>query len=332
VAKIYGINSHDANINFRLTVPVLLHLAGIHNYWSLPILTVLAICSILVTSCILAYRITGDRVCACFIVLNVSATYVGSFGFIWYYDAIAICQLTLASLPGMSWWGRGILIFTASFTDERAFVASIFLMAGSFFFSGNRQNIFTRFRNPNFLAIVAGMLCYGIVRLTLVKYAGLSQVTGGIGPGTLLSNFRFLHAAIWFSLEGGWLFYLLAIGVLFIRRQFLEGTTLVLASLCFLGFALMIGDVLRSTIYIFPLLFICLNVVRQNETLPVFRIYCLLAFLISALGGNYNVYLEKITWFQPLLIHWLQSGAHVLYEWVYPLLPHTMPHTVDNAP
>jgi hypothetical protein len=53
--------------------------------------------------------------------------------------------------------------------------------------------------------------------------------------------------------------------------------------------------------------------------------------LISALGGNYNVYLEKITWFQPLLIHWLQSGVHVLYECVYPLLPHTMSHTVDNG-
>jgi hypothetical protein len=325
VTKIYGINSHDANINFRLTVPVLLHLAGIHNHWSLPILTILAICSILVTSCILAYHITGDRVCACFIALNVSATYVGSFGFIWYYDAIAICQLALACLPRMPWWGRGILVFTASFTDERAWVASSLLLVGSFFLSGNQQNIFTRIRNPNFLAVAGGMLSYGLVRLALVKYAGLSQVTGGNGPGNWVVNCSYLHAAIWFSLEGGWLFYLLAVGALFLRRQFWEGTTLVFASLCFLGFALMIGDVLRSTIYIFPLLFICLNVVRQNETLPVFRIYCLLAFLISALGGNYNVYLGKITWFQPLLIHWLQTGLRTAYVWVYHLLPHTMP-------
>jgi hypothetical protein len=226
----------------------------------------------------------------------------------------------------MPWWGRGILVFTASFTDERALVASSLLLFDNFFLSGNQQNIFTRIRNPNFLAVAGGGLAYGLVRLALVKYAGLSQVTGGIGPGTLVSNFSYLHAPIWFSLEGGWLFYLLAVGVLFIRRQVWEGTTLVFASLCFLGFALMIGDVLRSTIYIFPLLFICLNVVRQNEALPVFRIYCLLAFLISALGGNYNVYLGKITWFQPLLIHWLQTGLHAVYVWVYPLLPHTMPN------
>src|ERR1700728_2116799 len=40
VAKVYGLNSHEANTNFRLTVPVLFHLAGIHGFWSLPILTV----------------------------------------------------------------------------------------------------------------------------------------------------------------------------------------------------------------------------------------------------------------------------------------------------
>ena len=325
VTKIYGLNSHDANINFRLTVPVLLHLAGIHHRWSLPILTVLAIGSILIISCLVAQRITQDRVCALFIALNVSATYVGSFGFIWYYDAIAICQLALASLPGMTWWGRGILVFTASFTDERAFVASGLLLAGNFFFSRDESKLFTRFRNPNFLAIAGGMLAYGLGRLALMKYAGLSSPTGGTGPGFFVSNFDFLHPSVWFSLEGGWLFYLLAVGVLFARRKLLEGAALVLASLCFLGFALMIGDVLRSTVYVFPLLFICLKVVCQKETLPTLRIYCLLAFLISALGGNYNVYLSKIVWTKPLVILWLQSGTRILYEWVYPLLPHTMP-------
>ena len=324
--KIYGLNSHESALNFRLTVPVLLYLAGIHNHWSLPILTILAICSILLTSCIIAHRITGDRVCACFIALNVSATYVGSFGLIFCYDAIAIAQLALVGLPGLAWWCRGMLVFTASFTDERAFVASTLLLVGSFFFSGNQQSFSARIHNPSFLAIAGGMLAYGLARLALMKFVGLSSPTQGAGPGALVSNLTLLHPGVWFSLEGGWLFFLLTVGVLFAHRQFLTVTILVLVSLGYLGFAFMIGDLLRSTVYIFPLLFICLKVVRQNETLPTYRIFCLLAFLISALGGNYNVFLHKITWFQPLVVHWLQTGLTVLYEWVYPMLPHTMPY------
>ena len=332
VGRLYGLNSHDANINFRLTVPVLLHVAGIRAHWVLPVLTVLAICTILIASCFVAERITGDRVCAAFIALNVSATYVGSFSFIWYYDAIAIAQLTLACLPGMQWWLRALLVFTAAFTDERAWAASGLLLAGGLIFAGGSGDFFSRLRRPGLLAIGAGMAAYAVGRLALMKLAGLSSPTGGNGPGMLIHNFNFLHPAVWYSLEGGWLFYLLAVFTLLVRRDFWPGATLVLVSLGFLGFALMIGDVLRSTIYIFPLLFICLNVVRQHEALPVLRIYCLLAFLISALGGNYNVYLAKITWFQPLAIHWLQGGAQFLYEKAYALLPHTMATPVDGAP
>ena len=325
VTKIYALNSHDSNMNFRLTVPVILHVLGIHWRWTLPLLTIAATCLILVLSCMAACRLTGDRVCGCFIALNVAATYVGSFNFIAYYDAIAICQLALAGLPGMPWWGRGLLVFTASFTDERAFVASGLLLVASFFLSGQRTTWLARLRNPDFLAVGFAMFAYGVARLALIKFGGLSQVTGATGPGALVGNFIFLHPSVWFSLEGGWLLFLLAMGVLFARGQFFEGATFVLATLFYLAFALMIGDVMRSTVFIFPMLFICLKILQQNEPLPGLRIYCLLAFLISAIGGNYNVYVGKITWFQPLLIHWIQAGAGVIYDWIYPLLPHTMP-------
>jgi hypothetical protein len=331
LAKISPLNSHDANINFRLTVPVFFHLTGIHSRWGPPVLTVLAVCSILLTACFFVFQLTGDRVSACFLALNVAATYAGSFGFIEYYDAIALSQLALACLPKMPWWGRGLLVFTAAFTDERALVAGLLVLVGAFFFSGGAPTLLARLRNPDWLAVAGGMAAYLAVRLVLMKYAGLSSPTGGTGPGRLLINFDFLHPGIWYSLEGGWLFYALAVGVLFWHRQLLAGSALVLASLGFLVFAFMIGDLMRSTIYIFPLLFVCVKIVRQNESLPLFRTYCLLAFLISAVGGNYNVYLEKITWFQPLVVHWLHLAVQVLYDWIYPLLPHTMPHAVPAA-
>lgn len=325
VAKVSGLNSHESALNFRLTVPVLLYLLGVHSHWSLPILTILAICTILLVSCLLAYRITGDRVCACFITMNVSATYIGSFGLIFCYDAIAIVQLAAACLPSLAWWARGLLVFTASFTDERAFVASGILLIWFFVFGGSRQGILAKLRNPDFLAAGAGMIAYGLGRLALMKFAGISSPTQGCGPGELFKNLSFLHPAVWFALEGGWLFYLLAVGILFAHRQRLGAMAIIAGSLASLGFAFMIGDLLRSVVYIFPLLFMCIQIVRQNESLQVFRTYCLFAFLISALGGNYNVFLGRITWFEPLLIHWFQTGFGVFYDWIYPYLPHTMP-------
>lgn len=327
VGKLYGGNSHDANLNFRLTVPVILHVLGIHQPLVLPCLTVFAICLILVASCLVAYQLTQDRVCACLIALNVSATYVGSFGFIWYYDAIAISQMALAMLPRMVWWLRGILVFTAAFTDERAFVASGLLLAAYLFLPvPGVVGLIARLRQSGFAAVAAAMGLYGVARLCLMKFAGLSSPTGGNGPGMLVNqNFNYLHAAIWFALEGGWLLFGLALIALVINKERLAAAGLILAALGFLGFTLMIGDVLRSTIYIFPLLFVSLTVLSRNESIPNLRTYCLIAFLLSALAGNYNVYLGKITWFQPLIVHGLQVAGQAIYGAIYHFLPHTMP-------
>jgi hypothetical protein len=326
ITKLYNLNSHDANTNFRLTVPVILHLLGIHSYWSLPLLTVAAVCGILFISCLAGYQLTGDRVCGCFLAMNVAATYVGSFAFIGYYDEIAICQLALAALPNLAWWARGVLVFTASFTDERAFVASSLLLVAFFFIYGSFNTWKARLRNPHFLAVLGGMVAYGIVRLVLMKVAGLSSPTGGNGPGTMVNEtLYYLHTVVWFSLEGGWLLYALAIAILFARSEFLTATSLLVASMAVLGLALMVSDTLRSTVYIFPMLFISLLLVSRNETVSMVRVYCFLAFLISAVSGNYNVYLNKITWFEPLTIHWVQSFLQMLYLHFYNLLPHTMP-------
>jgi hypothetical protein len=62
VAKLYAVNSHESNTNFRLTVPVVLHVLGIRTYWSLPFLTISAICLIILVSCTAGFQFTGDRV------------------------------------------------------------------------------------------------------------------------------------------------------------------------------------------------------------------------------------------------------------------------------
>ena len=326
VTKIYPVNSHDANINFRLTVPVLMHVLGIHNHAALPIVMVLAICGTLIISCLTAFQLTRDRVCACFIALNVAATYVGSFGFIWYFDAFAIFLLALATVPSLPWWLRAIVVFAASFTDERAFVASGFLLVSAFFLPISNDGWLAKLRKPNFLGVMAALVMYLAIRMYLGRLAGLHSPTGGTGPGAFVHHLQDLgHAAVWFALEGGWLLYGLAILALLANKEYISATVFLLITLGFLSFGLMIGDVLRSTVYIFPLVLISLAILSQYETSVKLRSYCLVAFLISAVGGNYNVYLEKITWFQPLAIHGLELLAQAAYSAIYSLLPHSMP-------
>ena len=326
VAKISGVNSHDANLNFRLTVPVILHVLGIRTPLALPFLTIVAISLILVISCMIAHQLTRDRVCACLIALNVSATYVGSYAFICYYDAIAICQVALAALPSVPCWLRGLLVFTASFTDERAFVVSSLFLVACFFQPALGFGIVKRLRQPDFLCISAAMVAYWAGRLSLMKFAGLASPTGGVGISYLLYNMtNFLHPAVWYAFEGGWLLYGLALIVLLANKEYNFGLWLIITTLGLLTLYLMIGDVLRSTIYIFPLLFISLAIVSRNEALPQLRHYCLLAFLISALGGNYNVFLSKITWFQPLAVHELHRLGEAVYQSIYDYLPHSLP-------
>src|SRR6185312_5056727 len=112
--------------------------------------------------------------------------------------AIAICQLLIAMLPGMHWSVRGLLVFTAAFTDERAFVAAPLLLFADT--APRPENIWKRLTQPPSLAVIGGLVAYYITRLLLGKYAGLSTPTQGADLQTFVSNARYWHSGVWFAL------------------------------------------------------------------------------------------------------------------------------------
>jgi hypothetical protein len=321
VARFRPHSGNDINLNFRLTVPLLLHFLHGQSHWALPALTMTAIAANILLAGLFAWRVTGgDRVCGLFLGLNVASTFAGSFGFIAFYDAIARAQLMLAMLPGISPLLRGALVFTAAFTDERALIASGLLLVQGVCPPDSPENLRKRFASPSFLSVLAAMVCYAAARIILMRWAELSSPTSSNGPGMFVRHMDFLHPVVWFSLEGGWLFVALACLAMFRGEQRKTLALFMMAIVGMLGFALMIGDVMRSACYVIPALLVAFSVVKENDSLPNLRFYSLLAFLISVLGGNYDVFLDQITWFKPLSVDLFARLAGHMYDVAWPFL------------
>jgi hypothetical protein len=310
--KISPVGSHERSIDYRLTVPVILHVLGIRGMWTLPILTICAITGNILIACLFAFQVTRDRVCALFVALGVAATHTGSFEVIGYYDAIAVLQLALAMLPATPALLRGFLVFTAAFTDERALVAAGLLLT----YECTTEPAAAAGRRgfpAGATAILAGMLVYCLARTALSHWTSLTSPRVGTGPIAFLAHIRFWHPAVWFSLKGGWLLVALAMLALWQRRQLFALRLFVVAIAAVLVGALMVGDVMRSATFVYPAVLVALAILARNETPAMLRVYCLAAFVISALGGDYNIVLEKITWFMPFPVQMLDLAGHLLY-------------------
>jgi hypothetical protein len=316
VAKIYPPATHDAKLNFRLTVPVILHILHVPSdqRWVLPVLAAAGTCALILISCVFAFRVTRDRVCGLYVALAVCSTYIGSFAFTMYYDSIALAQLALAMLPRLHWTLRGLLVFTASFTDERAFLASPILLAQSLYSTRPGDSLRERLLKPQFLSVIAGMIAYCLGRFALEKYAGLTSPHKGVGFDRLLFNLPFWHGGVWLALKGGWLLVAVACICLWQRRQFLALGVITITCLASLSGAFLVEDVVRSTAYVFPGFLIALAVTADFENIYWTRVYCLAAFVISTVAGNYNIWRGEITWFPPLAVKFVYYLLHLFIK------------------
>jgi hypothetical protein len=314
VASMSDPKSHEGKLNFRLTVPVILHALRVpaHSYWVLPTLAACGAASLIVISCVFAFRVTGDRVCGLYAALAVSCSYIGSFGFTMYYDTIAIAQLAVAMLPSLHWSGRALLVFTAAFTDERAFFAAPFLLVQTLCSPPLAKNVRARLAQPESLAVLAGMGAYYAGRLALEQFAHLSSPHGDIGPGMLFKTSTYWHAGLWLSLKGGWLLLGVAATCLWQQQRYFALVSLVGAMLLTLGIGFQVFDVMRSVAYVFPAFLIAIMVVAGYEPLYWTRVYCFGAFLISLLAGNYNIWTYGITWFRPLAAVFVEHLLHLI--------------------
>lgn len=320
LTKIYKPGGHEAKLNYRLTVPVVLHVLGLHSRWVLPVLTVLAIIALLYLTCLLSYRITGSRVVALFVGLEVASTYIGSFDFIMGFDAVALVLVLLAGFAGIPWQLRGLICFAAAFTDERGLLALLFLLPLFSKFTPGRSWEWRGIINRNTLAISGAILLYFIVRLWMHFGMGMGSTIKGVGPGSFAEHVKHWHAGVWFALEGGWLFVVLATASLYLRKQFMRLVIFLVPITGMLLGGFMNGDLVRTTAYLLPAVFVSLQVLREHETVRPLSIFAVFAFLASVIGGNYNVFRDEITWFMPLPVYILNLEINAFVLWAKTLV------------
>jgi hypothetical protein len=315
LSKIYEAGSHEAKLNYRLTIPVLLHPLGLNAeqalHWVLPAVSIIGVCLVILFTCLVTFQYTEDRVVSLFAALNVSATYIGSFGFILCYDAITMAQVILAMAPRIPWLCRMLLAFSASFTDERGFMAAGLIVLGNTLLPLGKES--GPLINRQSFAILSGLAGYWVVRLILAHWFALPGPIKGVGPGSFVLHIKHWHAGIWFALEGGWLLVTLSLFALWKNGRRLRSWLFVLSLALPLGLSFANGDLVRTTCYLLPLGIRAVVVIFHNERREAVRFFAFFAFLISAICGSYNVYMNEITWFMPLPVQLIEQGMKDLY-------------------
>jgi hypothetical protein len=286
-------SSHEQKHQFRITVPIIAHFLKISGYWLLGLQYISSFLLLLYTYR-LSLKICSDKVIATLSVICISAIYVGVGGYydvFWHFDSLAILLLILAMYTDYHLFVF-IFILSASFTDERAFIASALVFVFKIAQNNKANTSLADLFGYNSIIIIASWLTYFSLRTYLIYYHNFFTGMQDIGPQLLIRNYRTFPLNILFIFEGGWLFIWL--GISRVKDRIL--TILTIAStLVIISISLMISDVSRSTSYLLPLFFIGLYACNKEFKLYTLRKIILVCTIISLIVPtqeffNYTIY------------------------------------------
>ena len=194
----------------------------------------------------------------------------------------------------------------ACWTDERAVIAlsSVYLFhilqETNFQLSHIRQ-VFTKnfFQNRSTVVILAGAF-YLLLRLFLSYKFGLYTPKGeGTGVGLFLLPYQLTHrfSGIFSTFEGLWLIFIIALGLLFKRKNLLLIFAICGIMIIHIVVAYCVFDITRSLSYAFPLLIICGILIVKNDIKWVHYIFFGMALLCIFIKTQYLIYYpHQIPW------------------------------------
>jgi hypothetical protein len=289
-------DSHESKLTFRLTVPIVarvLHLGKI----GLLILYGLTGIALLYMVLVLSEKITGSRQVAFFVCLAIACVWPGETSFHelygGVYDGVALC-LVLLALSTESAPLAGTSLFLAAWTDERALIASAFLLL-----CGRRRAI---------AAVIAGA-AYLITRLILTKALALAVATGSVGFSVLKSHAALIPVGIWTGLGGAWILVVFSVVVLFRRKQygFAAGFCGLLGAAMVAAFLVL--DVTRTIAYCLPAVFVSLSVLKRYESPEKIERLVKIGGVASVLAPTFFVLGNTVLYLYPLpieIIRWFR--------------------------
>ncbi len=290
-------SSHQSKLTFRLTMPLIIRFLGLNVTGVLVLQAFIGILIFYFTTRIFE-RITKDSVSAFFLTLSFAFILAGKVSFTeirGIFDGLAIFFMIFAI-----YFSNPILIFTgvflASWTDERALIASIFISL--FWVWQNKNEVsFKRWINKQTIAVVFGWIAYFGVRIFLTKFYGLKTETVGIGISYVINQTNNVPIGIWSAFEGLWLVIFSAIFILIKSKDYFFVFSYLLSVTLVLFVALAVFDISRSMTFIFPALFVALSIIVKKEDILHFK---KIIFFVMVICFIYPVYTTSGVYF----IHW----------------------------
>ena len=310
--------SHEAKLNFRLTVPLLARVLHLGRDGLLALFSISGVL-ILYFTLDLSYQLTqspwqngiaplaqqparinrevrssdflGSRIAAAAVCMAVACIWPGVLAFHQllggFYDAVTLCLL-LAAMRATAPLAA-VALFLAAWTDERALLA-----AGLILVYAALRREFARG-----IAIAAAGSAYAATRLYFGNVYSLHTAWDGIGLGILLKDFNMAPLGIWTGLGGCWLIVAGGMWVLLARRRFFLVLAYGLALCAVIVAALVVEDVTRSMAYTLPAVFVGLIALAESEPPLVIERVAATGALVCVLVPTYFTQAGNATWLLP---------------------------------
>jgi len=285
-----GERSHGAKLTPRLVGSIFLWIAqksSCHPYFPATIFGLIY----LLSGVLVAYYITGDRIVGLFTGLLFSGLYASSacFSINWMpkpFDGIAIGLLGATLIAIQRLWLLPFMAFLSCWTDERSIVALCFIMLVILVWPS--MAIGAKIQRGVLLAI--SVIAYGITRMIIANVLGWgSPDTSMIGINLILAS-SFFQLAAWSAFEGGWIILIYTIRML-VERKLYSRLLLTIANIA-LGLisSLLVLDVSRSTMFMFPLILAFIAILKDNDLkVQVLRGITGTSAAITLLAPNFEI-------------------------------------------
>jgi len=311
-SRIFPAGSHESNLTFRLTVPILAHVFHLHEAG---LLIFFALVGVVLLYLVLkvAFTLSDSKRVALFVCLGTACAWPGAAAFHelrgGYYDALALCLLVAACATSSSLLATAFL-FLAAWTDERALIASSFVFL---LYAYSDTGGIRRFLVGKPAAVIVAAAAYLGTRAYLTSTHSYLHAASGIGLSILSEQINVIPLAIWTGLGGSWILVCLGLLALFLEKRYLAAAAFSAALVGVVVASLAVADVTRSMAYCLPAVFVGLAALSSSEGIKQIEHLAAIGAAISVLVPTY--YLEGnagLWWLYPLpmqIVRWLGAWA-----------------------
>jgi len=306
----YPAGTHLEKKTLRPFVPFMIRVLGlvkVEQIYGLMFLTNIGVLALFIA---LLNLTTGDRLFSFFIGAGFGCVYCGCIGFLdtkGWTDIIPIFLVGLAMVIKNSWLIAPIL-FAALASDERCLLSLPFVWLWYIFRAGGyeefrfNQGITATLRLS--IAMVIGVLCFLALRLYMNYGLGFENKFGLVGTQMIwAANPGNLYLGLWSPFEAFWIFPVLLIHGMIVRKKAVFAYLLCGAILAGIFFCYMVQDITRSLSYLFPIF--PLSIVfffRTREDKNSVLDLAMLVGLICLLCPTQNVF-SSVQTYSPIVFH-----------------------------